>query len=149
MYLKFSKYEGLGNDFIIVDEMLPLQTRILLCDRHKGVGADGLITVTAAPAPAIAYMHITNQDGSTAEMCGNGFRCVVLWLMDQGKLGSMRSGVILTDAGEKSFLIQDQLIRVDMGQAKMQPGICADDTDGTVVDMGNPHFVVHKKISID
>jgi diaminopimelate epimerase len=71
----FEKYEGLGNDFVVVDlpkSALSIAEVIAICDRHRGVGADGVLFV-GEPEPA---MRVVNADGSTAEMCGNGLRCV-------------------------------------------------------------------------
>lgn len=82
--LRFAKYEGLGNDFLIVDasERVTPDEAVALCDRHLGVGGDGVLLVDAS-APS---MRVLNADGSVAEMCGNGLRCVVLHLARQGVL---------------------------------------------------------------
>ena len=129
--LRFFKYEALGNDFIIIDEMhlsvkkpgqrepfLSLQKRMQLCDRHRGIGADGIITVFRSEAPGtVAYMHITNLDGSIPEMCGNGFRCVAKWLADEGKIPPNGEGALLTDDGIKSFKLDEEMCTVEMGIA--------------------------------
>src|SRR5579863_2114745 len=77
----FHKYEGLGNDFVVVDcvdggtedEVTPASA-VAICDRHRGVGADGVLLVLppADPASAVARMRVINSDGSRSEMCGNG-----------------------------------------------------------------------------
>ena len=85
MSLHFEKYHGIGNDFLVVDVDDPAQISIeharRLCDRHFGVGADGVLLVSPAQTPgARARMSVINSDGSTPEMCGNGLRCVALHL---------------------------------------------------------------------
>ncbi len=76
----FFKYQGLGNDFVVLDRRASGQdvdearTRAL-CDRHFGIGADGVLTILPAPGAA-GRMVVHNADGSVAEMCGNGLRCV-------------------------------------------------------------------------
>src|SRR5688500_14780841 len=101
--LRFAKYEGLGNDFIVVNvgsatELCPEDAR-RLCDRHFGVGADGVLLVgPPRSSSARASMVVLNADGSRPEMCGNGIRCVALHLAWQ--IGeSAASFVVDTDAG--------------------------------------------------
>jgi diaminopimelate epimerase len=88
--LDFIKIHGAGNDFIVVDdfsseiELTPSQVQ-LLCDRHFGIGADGVILVRpSVHSDCAAYMHYINSDGSLAEMCGNGVRCFAKFLVDFG-----------------------------------------------------------------
>ncbi|MDE6375335.1 MAG: diaminopimelate epimerase [Alistipes sp.] len=83
MRIPFSKYEGAGNDFILVDDrrkILSPEPREIarLCDRHFGIGADGLMTLTESDRHDCA-MHYYNADGSPGEMCGNGARCFALF----------------------------------------------------------------------
>lgn len=81
--ISFSKYSGNGNDFLILDRprQLPSQEAIQrLCNRHFGVGADGVLTLTEAPPGLDGEMRIFNADGSEAEMCGNGLRCLVTYM---------------------------------------------------------------------
>jgi len=87
--LSFAKYHGLGNDFILVaglsssvSNISPDQAR-QLCDRHFGVGADGVITVRPS-AVADCRMKLLNSDGSEADMCGNGLRCLAQFVWDEG-----------------------------------------------------------------
>ncbi len=88
MKLFFTKMQGLGNDFIMVDDqddalnLHPEQIRFL-CDRHFGVGADGIITVGQS-ASADLKMRIFNSDGTEPEMCGNGIRCFAIYARDHG-----------------------------------------------------------------
>ncbi len=81
------KYEGLGNDFVVLDrrasgEDLSAEASRALCDRRRGVGADGVLVLLPS-ARAAARMVVHNADGSVAEMCGNGLRCVVKHLLDR------------------------------------------------------------------
>lgn len=88
MNINFQKIQGAGNDFIVYDnrdgsiELSPEQVQ-QLCDRHFGIGADGIIEVRESPRPECpAYMHYINADGSLAEMCGNGVRCFARFLIE-------------------------------------------------------------------
>ncbi len=104
--LSFWKYEGTGNDFVVVErEHIPSALRSPqalggLCDRHLGIGADGVLVLSQAPL----RMSIVNADGSTAEMCGNGLRCAVLhWLLAHpDKVSAADNFIVETDAGPHS-----------------------------------------------
>src|SRR3954471_557010 len=98
--MRFAKVHGLGNDFVLLDmrsggQPLSPERAVALCDRHLGIGADGVLTVLPGDR-----MLVQNADGSVPEMCGNGARCVALWLATEGatRAGS-RSVTLLTDAG--------------------------------------------------
>ena len=85
MNLKFDKYHGIGNDFLVVEvddpDQISVERAVRLCDRHFGVGGDGVLLVSpAATATSRARMTVINSDGSVPEMCGNGLRCVALHL---------------------------------------------------------------------
>ncbi len=133
MELPFTKMQGAGNDFIVIDGF---QTQISLskeaiahlCDRHFGIGADGLIIVEKASDPSHAgFMNYYNSDGTIAEMCGNGIRCFAGFMHDRGYLDlSLDEFSIETRAGIKyvTFLeTQDSahLIRVNMGSPIFNP----------------------------
>ena len=83
MNISFYKYHGLGNDFVMIDDMKEILDLTAdqvkhLCDRHFGIGADGVILVRPSKRPeCIAYMHYINSDGTLAEMCGNGIRALL------------------------------------------------------------------------
>lgn len=90
MELHFAKLHGAGNDFVFVDDFsheieLTEEQVAFLCDRHFGIGADGVILVRPSERPECsAYMHYINSDGSLAQMCGNGVRCFAKYLVDRG-----------------------------------------------------------------
>lgn len=100
--VEFSKYEGLGNDFILVDDrdkdapsLTPEQSE-KLCDRNFGIGGDGVIFALKPPSDDYDFsMRIYNSDGSEPEMCGNGIRCFAQFLKDIGADGEMN--LILAD----------------------------------------------------
>jgi diaminopimelate epimerase len=153
--LRFAKYHGLGNDFVLVEAPLSTPERARrICDRRRGIGADGLVTLLPPRTPgAAATMHIMNSDGSVAEMCGNAIRCVAKHLAErQGLSGTI---VIDTDAGPKSCTLHRgaaggiAAVSVEMGPARLEGD--QDFTAGgealraTRVSMGNPHAVVFEK----
>ena len=123
--LEFSKYQGLGNDFLLVDnrdaaapKATPAQAQ-RLCDRHFGVGADGVIFVMPGDAAHDFRMTIYNSDGSEPEMCGNGIRCLAAYLGELGAAGAPRGGgeafTIATGAGPIVPVVRsDGLITVDI-----------------------------------
>ena len=85
--IEFSKYHGQGNDFIIMDatkKSISLNEDKIrtICDRHKGIGADGLILIKSSDNCDF-YMDFYNMDGSKAEMCGNGIRCMAGLIFDK------------------------------------------------------------------
>lgn len=129
MRVQFWKMQGLGNDFILCDgRLLDLGALIeagpQLCDRHFGVGADGLLLWTGSVADP--QMTVINSDGSVPEMCGNGLRCFAKWLGDH-HLPNARSVTVRTGAGPLSCLLErgnDGLVssvQVAMGAAEWQP----------------------------
>src|SRR5688572_1090567 len=116
--LSFRKYHGLGNDFVVIDvpasaepgraspPEFPLARVQHLCDRHFGIGADGLLLVSPPAATTNrARMIVLNADGSRPEMCGNGLRCVALHLALLDGLERARYG-IETDAGLRTCEVE-------------------------------------------
>ncbi|MBL9100028.1 MAG: diaminopimelate epimerase [Myxococcales bacterium] len=149
MKLAFTKVEGLGNDFLLLDlreHHLPiseLQARApALCDRRTGVGGDGLLLVTTPTSPhARATMIVVNFDGSRPEMCGNGLRCVALYLADQP--GDF---IVDTDSGPRPCRVHTReetsgSVEVDMGLARLLGPRRVGEHDFTAVSVGNPHAV--------
>jgi diaminopimelate epimerase len=126
----FVKYQGLGNDFILVDNTkssTPMYTpaeAAKLCDRNFGIGADGLIFAMPGQKGCDYTMRIYNSDGSEPQMCGNGIRCMARYLHDviEGKgKGMEKVYKIWTNAGEIVPTIRtDGLITVDMGRPILQ-----------------------------
>ena len=152
--LRFEKYEGLGNDFIVVEAAderdVPPERAIRLCDRRFGVGADGvLLLLPPRDRSSQARMRVLNADGSVPEMCGNGVRCVALHI---ARARGVREATVRveTDAGVKACEVADAggegMVTVDMGLVRVY-GEREVDAGGrrvvvTVADAGNPHAVL-------
>jgi diaminopimelate epimerase len=165
--LSFVKYHGLGNDFILVDnrhQVTPILTpeqAEKLCDRHFGIGADGVIFALPGQNGTDYTMRIYNSDGSEPEMCGNGIRCMARFLGDLEGASAKSVYTVHTLAG----LITPKLeangqITVDMGQPRLSPALIPTTLTGggetvvaqnlevagktwsvTCVSMGNPHCI--------
>ena len=166
--VKFTKWQGIGNDFVIVNgfqeriEDYP-QKAIEICDRHFGIGADGL--VIALPSEIADFrMRIFNSDGSEAEMCGNVTRCFARYVYENG-LTTKTELSIETLAGiiRPKLIFEEGQIRavcVDMGEPRLKRGeipmtgnaeeqavnlplVVGNTTyDITCVSMGNPHCII-------
>ena len=108
--LEFAKYQGAGNDFVMVvdlDDDRPLSAEEIaaVCDRRAGVGADGVIRIVRTDHEGASFfMDYANADGSVAEMCGNGIRCVGVLLHDRG-LTDVTSVDVLTRAGVRHLTL--------------------------------------------
>ena len=121
--MKFTKMQGIGNDYVYVncfeeDIKNPSELSIAISDRHFGIGSDGLIMIMPSPA-ADARMRIFNADGSEAQMCGNGIRCVAKYLYEYGIKKSDRM-TIETAAGLKT--IELTVVNEDVTQIKVEMG---------------------------
>lgn len=118
--MRFYKYHGCGNDFVLIDEIAQTDYPALarqICERRTGVGADGLLVCSPHPPS----MRIFNRDGSEASMCGNGIRCAARYFSDVGYCG--KSVAIKTLDGIKNVeLLPDGLASVDMGSARFDSG---------------------------
>jgi diaminopimelate epimerase len=151
--LRFTKYHGLGNDFVVVEGPLvgPERAR-RLCDRRRGVGADGVLGILPPTTPgAVATMHIFNSDGSVAAMCGNGIRCVARHLAEaRGLSGDL---VVDTDSGPKRCTVHRDgpggavgTVSVEMGPARLEGeqvfAVAGESLPAVRVSMGNPHAVL-------
>ncbi|WP_194847891.1 diaminopimelate epimerase [Candidatus Neptunochlamydia vexilliferae] len=139
MELSFSKYHGTGNDFILIDDRegnLSLSSDIItsLCHRQYGIGADGIILLTPSEEGDFG-MQIFNRDGSEAEMCGNGLRCLVQFLRDLGEGGD--SFQIETMKKIYPCMIEKGKIFVSMGI----PKIVEEKESHFLLEVGVPHFV--------
>ena len=148
MEFPFWKMQGCGNDFVVVDRAdLPdgigPVSAVQLCDRRLGIGADGILVVEPGSGASAAGISIWNADGSVATMCGNGLRCVVRRLLEDGRWGQ-DSGVIDSAVGPIPFRVQGDEIVVTLGRPRLLDGhpIEVAGVRGVRVDMGNPHFVV-------
>jgi len=149
--LRFWKYHGLGNDFVVVEgsALLSPDRAARLCDRRRGIGADGVLTILPAREGGAAYMHIFNSDGSVAAMCGNGIRCVARHLAETRALeGEI---VVETDSGPRTCTVHRgpsgvDAVTVDMGRARIEGPqefvVGAERVRTLRVSMGNPHAVV-------
>jgi len=159
--MRFVKLQATGNDFVLIqsDEERDWSSLAMkICDRHFGVGADGLIILVPSMIADLG-MKIFNQDGSEAEICGNGLRCLVRYavakgLVDKGVLD------IETPAGMKTVRVQGDLFQVDMGIPRFRAGDIPMNIEGnidiiqdcpvtaggrdlklTCLSIGNPHAV--------
>ncbi len=165
--MKFSKMHGIGNDYIYVncfEETVsdPEKVSVLLSDRHKGVGSDGLVLIMPSEK-ADFRMRIFNADGSEAMMCGNATRCIGKYVYDTG-LTDKTDITLETNSGIKylKLYINDgkvDSVTVDMGKAILVPKdipvnsekecfisepveVCGKTWKITCVSMGNPHAVI-------
>ncbi len=159
MTLPFAKFHGARNDFVIVDgrpgapaHQLDLPAlAIAVCDRHAGVGADGLLVASEVTTrDAVAHMRMFNPDGSESEMCGNGLRCFARWLADAGELPpTVADALIQTGAGPlRVTLSADGSVSALMGvptigerALALDPRVDGVTQTATRVSMGNPHAV--------
>ena len=159
----FTKMHGLGNDFVVIDALgspfhpEPEQAR-LWADRRRGVGCDQILVIEAPRTEGAAYAYrIYNADGSQAQQCGNGARCVVAWLARAGRVAG--HCVLDSDAGRiEAWIHAPDEIELDMGEPRFDPTLVPFEAeteqpsyalyvDGLplevgVVSMGNPHAVL-------
>lgn len=166
--MKFTKMQGLGNDYVYVNCMEQMvedaaETARRVSDRHFGIGSDGLILICPSDK-ADFEMRMYNADGSRGEMCGNGIRCVGKYVYDYG-LTDKTSLSVETLGGIKHLFLEVEdgkvsLVKVDMGPAILEPEkipvtaegsrvvdepLCVDGKTFrmTCVSMGNPHAVIY------
>jgi diaminopimelate epimerase len=161
-HMQFTKVHGAGNDFVVIadlDDAIDLGPGLVraLCDRHRGVGADGLIRLAPAEG-ADVFMDYRNADGGVAEMCGTGVRCVATYVLNRGLLAgdvvrvSSRAGVKAVEVTARDGAGRVIETRVDMGAPQplgtvmlrmpTPDGHGAADVVATTLSMGNPHAVV-------
>ena len=175
MKINFSKYHGLGNDFIILDTRGNKLNNLFtenkdnlikkLCDRNFGIGADGIILLLESNNKCLVTMRIFNSDGSEPEMCGNGIRCLISFLKNNKEINEMENILIKTKAGIISTSINlSGFIKVNMGKPifipeKIPTKFVIDNTtipNGNLkinndtlrvyaVSMGNPHMILFVK----
>ncbi|WP_421657150.1 diaminopimelate epimerase [Leptothermofonsia sp. ETS-13] len=167
MAIEFTKYHGLGNDFILVDNresaepLLTPEQAVRWCDRHFGIGADGVIFALPGQNGTDYTMRIYNSDGSEPEMCGNGIRCFARFVAELEGTTEARSYRIHTLAGVMVPKLEAEgLVTVDMGEPRLLAAeipTTVSNPDQKVVDyplkvagqvwkvtcvsMGNPHCI--------
>ena len=166
--IAFAKGHGTENDFVVLPDPdggldLTAARVAALCDRRRGLGADGVLRVVrwaalkddSFPAePGVEwFMDYRNADGSVAEMCGNGVRVFAHWLDRAGWLPAGDAAAIGTRAGVRSVRITDEGVSVDMGPARVGVGstarVAGRAFDGTAVDVGNPHLACVTDADLD
>lgn len=145
MLMKFSKYEGAGNDFIVIDARdtefnLPAEMIAQLCDRHKGIGADGLMALEMTAGKLDFKMRYYNSDGYEGTMCGNGGRCITLFAHYLG-LGHKEKVFEGIDGIHHAKLLSDddntgivELQMIDVNEIEEVIG-------GYLLNTGSPHFI--------
>ena len=165
--MRFTKMQGIGNDYIYVDTMLkpvkdPAKLAKAMSQPHFGVGSDGLVLIEASDVADFA-MRIFNADGSESEMCGNAVRCIGKYVYDRG-LTDKTQVTLMTKAGLRvlELHVKDgkvETVTVDMGSPELNPRLIPVDLPGEAVinhrvqmggrsyqisciSMGNPHCVV-------
>ncbi len=163
MRVPFYKYEGLGNDFIIFEKSalgglrLTPERAVALCDRHRGVGGDGVI-VLDVEAPSIA---VINSDGSVPEMCGNGIRCAALHLARRAGVDALEVNID-TAAGPHVCIVAGESVDVQMAAPSLAPDdlplrsnepwldqpveVAGRTVHLTGVSVGNPHAVTFDEL---
>lgn len=131
--------QGLGNDFIVLDGPVSLSAEEIarLCDRRFGVGADGALVVTNGETIRMEYW---NADGSPAEMCGNGLRCVARYAYDKGWAADRNFG-IQTPIGIRAARVLEDDVEVELGSPKVLGHTTIGDLRYHLIDVGNPHAV--------
>jgi diaminopimelate epimerase len=156
---RFDKYEGLGNDFLVVDAAaegdVTSEMAETLCDRRRGVGGDGVLVILPASVDgADARMRVINADGSIAEMCGNGLRCAALHLairqnLTRGELAIQSDAGVRRCAFERSG--DEAIVVADMGVVRVLGDLTVVTEGETVlltrVDAGNPHAIAFRGVT--
>ncbi len=158
MGVRFAKYEAAGNDFILVQDTAPsAQGAAWLCDRRRGVGADGVIVVSRGRDAPLSF-RLLNADGTEAEVSGNGLRCLGAFALAEG-LVAEHDFDVETPAGPKRVTLQPGGATVDMGMPVFSPPLIPMKWDGEsflaqpfdlpdgsatacALSMGNPHLVL-------
>jgi diaminopimelate epimerase len=174
--MRFTKMHGLGNDYVYVNcfevpfPRDPAELARRMSDRHFGIGSDGLILICPSDSGADARMRMYNADGSEAEMCGNGLRCVAKYVYDHG---IRRAPSLTIQTGRGNLTVDLELrdgkvarARVNMGQPILEPeriptllpgrppidvplSVGGHQLQATAVSMGNPHCVIFVEKATD
>ena len=169
--MKFWKYHGLGNDFVLIDGIsedvaVDYERCKLMCDRNYGIGADGVVFLLQGEKGDVS-MRVVNADGSEAEMCGNGIRCLAKHVYDRGIVNKEEFAVDTLAGVKKIRVLLDGgkvvSVTVDMGAPILEGRLIPIDYDGkfinqpfaaegisikgNAVSMGNPHFIIFSDLS--
>jgi len=153
MNIKFEKWHGLGNDFIILKEDIATpELAIKMCDRNFGVGADGLFCATSSDNADIAWKFF-NSDGTFAQMCGNGIRCFAKYAKKHNLVSNNQFTVETLAGVITPTLLENENVLVDMGEAIIKESeipvnvenyldFKVEDFSASAISMGNPHCVI-------
>ena len=135
--------EGLGNDFVVIESHEPTERTIRRwCDRRTGVGADGVLRISEPHEDAAAVrMQYWNSDGSVAEMCGNGLRCVAQYSFQRGMTADRSFGIETAAGVHRAEVLEDGLVRVELGSFAVQNAVTIEGISYTQASVGNPHAV--------
>ena len=162
--IKFTKMNGLGNDFIIIDyenfektKINPSELALKLCNRNFSIGADGLIIINSETKNADVSWIFYNSDGSVAEMCGNGMRCFARFVHDKGIVTKDEFSVETLSGIKIPKIISKNQVRVNMGMPILETNKIPFENDTNdykyvtrdgkefdlyAVSMGNPHTII-------
>lgn len=162
--INFTKMQGLGNDFVVLDyeeykktNKTPQELALKLCDRHFGIGADGLIIVNPDTKDTNIGWIFYNNDGSIAQMCGNGIRCFAKYVFEKGYVNKKEFSVETKAGTIIPKILDNGLVRVNMSQPILEPEkipvkvnnnlnfevVVSDRTFiANAVSMGNPHCII-------
>jgi len=141
--LEFLKMEALGNDFIVIEGSTPDPGQVRAwCDRRRGIGADGVLVVSGpGRSGAAARMSLRNSDGSFAESCGNGLRCVARYVFDRG-WAEGRAFTVETSTGLSEVeVMADGSVRAGLGTYRIGSSVTASGHSFVSASVGNPHAV--------
>ena len=141
--MKFTKMHGLGNDFVVLEQTDDVPPELVrhLCDRRFGIGADGVLTASLDDGQVL--MGYWNADGSPAEMCGNGLRCVARYAHDRGWMTTPTFDVATPSGLREVTVHPDGTVTAAIGSPELAEARQVGDVSGVPVRVGNPHVVVH------
>lgn len=162
--INFTKMQGLGNDFVVIDyeeykkaNKTPEKLAIKLCDRHFGIGADGLIIINPHTTNTDIGWIFYNNDGSIAQMCGNGIRCFAKYVYEKGYVNKKEFSVETKAGTIIPKILDNGLIKVNMSKPILEPSKIPAKVDknlnfevkvsdrtffANAISMGNPHCIV-------
>ena len=144
MKINFSKYNGAGNDFVIIDnrnENISYNSSLIknICDRNFGIGCDGLILIKNSISSDFEIVHYT-PDGNLGSLCGNGSRCAISFAF-KNNIINKKTEFEAFDGVHKAEIIKHELIKMEM---KINSEIIENEY-GTLLDTGSPHLVIEKE----